>query len=231
MRDEPYKQAKERLAQPHKWVCAGIFLYFFMSLTGCGGKKSDTIMSQVDSLPYTSLTRDASSLISDSGITKYKLEAPVWYTYDKPEAHWYFPEGFYVEQFDTLFTTQASIKADTAYYFQDKKLWQLLGNVEVLNREGQRFFGHSLFWDEMTAEVYSHEHTIIVPANGQLIESKYGFKSNQDMSQYELYSSYGHLDVEDKPMSPTNDSIPEAASERNKSTAEPDTTLQMLRRQ
>lgn len=191
------------LAQPSIWVCAGIFLYIIASLSACGGKKSDTILADIDTLSYSSLTRDVSSLISDSGITKYKLESPIWYTYDQPESYWYFPEGMYVEQFDTLFTTQASIKADTAYYFQSKKLWQLVGNVEVLNREGGRFFGNSLFWDENLQEVYSHEHTLIIPEPGQLIESKYGFRSNQTMTRYELYSSYGHVDVEDKPMAPS----------------------------
>lgn len=190
------------LAQPTLWVCAGIFLYTAASLSACGGKKSDTVISDIDSLTYSSITRDVSSLISDSGITKYKLESPIWYTYDLPEPYWYFPEGMYVEQFDTLFNTQASIKADTAYYFQSKKLWQLVGNVEVLNREGGRFFGNSLFWDEHLQEVYSHEHTLIIPEPGQLIESKFGFRSNQSMTRYELYSSYGHVDVEDKPMSP-----------------------------
>ncbi len=192
------------LAQPVIWVCAGIFLYITASLSACGSKRSDTILSDIDSLPYTSLTRDVSSLISDSGITKYKLEAPIWYTYDQPEAFWYFPEGMYVEQFDTLYTTQASIKADTAYYYQSKRLWQLVGNVEVLNREGGRFFGNSLFWDEQIQEVYSYEHTLIIPEPGQLIESKYGFRSNQSMTRYELYSSYGHVDVEDKPITPTD---------------------------
>lgn len=192
------------LAQPTLWVCAGIFLYITAALSACGGKKSDTILADVDSLSYSSITRDVSSLISDSGITKYKLEAPIWYTYDNPEPYWYFPEGMYVEQFDTLFATQASIKADTAYYYQAKKLWQLVGNVEVLNREGGRFFGNSLYWDEQLQEVYSHEHTLIIPKPGQLIESKYGFRSNQSMTRYELYSSFGHVDVEDHPMAPAD---------------------------
>ena len=192
------------LAQPSIWVCAGILFYITLSLSACKSKKGDTLIKEVDSLPYTMVTRDVSSLISDSGVTKYKLESPVWYTYSEPEAKWYFPKGLYVEQFDTLFTIKASIKADTAFYYQDKKLWELIGNVEVLSREGQRYYGHSLYWDEEKAEVYSHEHTTIVPSTGQLIESKYGFKSNQNMTRYELYSSSGHVDVEDKPLTPAD---------------------------
>lgn len=192
------------LAQPGIWVCAGILFYITLSLSACKSKKGDTLIKEVDSLPYTMVTRDVSSLISDSGVTKYKLEAPIWYTYSEPEAKWYFPKGLYVEQFDTLFNIKASIKADTAFYYQAKKLWELIGNVEVLSREGQRYYGHSLYWDEEMSEVYSHEHTTIIPSTGQLIESKYGFKSNQNMTRYELYSSSGHVDVEDKPLTPAD---------------------------
>lgn len=156
--------------------------------------------SDIDSLSYTSLTTGVETLISDSGVTKYKLNAAKWYVFEEPEDKWYFPEGLYVEQFDTLFNTQASIKADTAYYHRDRQLWELKGDVEVLNREGQRFFGQSLFWDERLQEVYSHEHIMIERSSGQLIESDFGFKSNQSMTRYELYSSHGHFDVEDSPM-------------------------------
>ena len=70
---------------------------------------------------YTMKATDVSSLISDSGITRYRLKAKEWQIYGKAaEPHWYFPEGIYVEKFDTLFQTEASIKADTAYYY-DKK--------------------------------------------------------------------------------------------------------------
>lgn len=195
------------LARPGFWVCAGIFLYAFLSLSACKRRTSDAVSSSIDSLPYTSITRAVETLISDSGITKYKLEAPVWYTYQMPENYWYFPEGLYVEQFDTLFAIEASIKADTAYYHQDRKLWELIGNVEVLNREGKQFFGNSLYWDESAGEVYSHEKTLIVPEDGQLIESEYGFRSNQSMTRYELYSSHGHVDVEDKPIAPADSAV------------------------
>ena len=67
-----------------------------------------------------------------------------------------FPRGIYVEKFDTLFQTEASIKADTAYYYDKKGLWELIGNVEVESLQGEAFWdfpivlgpeaGEGLFW-------------------------------------------------------------------------------------
>ena len=44
-----------------------------------------------------------------------------------------------MEKFDTLFQTEASIKADTAYYYDKKGLWELIGNVEVESLQGEHF--------------------------------------------------------------------------------------------
>lgn len=204
---QPDGMRNEKLARCHFWWCACFFISFFVSIASCGRKGSDVLDGDIDTLMFTSMTEHVNTLISDSGITKYKLQTKVWYTFDKPESKWYFPEGIYVEQFDTLFNIEASIEADTAYYYQDQNLWELKENVKVLNREGQRFFAKTLYWDEKNEEVYSHDPVRIERSPGELLVSQYGFKSNQDMTRYELYSSSGHLDVEDQAMS-QQDSIP-----------------------
>ena len=67
-----------------------------------------------------SRTEDVLSLISDSGITRYRLKTKVWEVYTHPEEYWYFPEKIYVEQFDSLLNVKGSIEGDTAYYFVKK---------------------------------------------------------------------------------------------------------------
>lgn len=187
-------------ARYHYWWCACFFILFFINISSCGRKRGDLLNGNIDTLMFTTMTENVHTLISDSGITKYKLQTKVWYTFDNPESKWYFPEGIYIEQFDTLFNIEASVQADTAYYYQDKSLWELKGNVRVLNREGQRFFAKTIYWNEQEGEVYSHDPVRIERSEGELLMSQYGFKSNQDMTKYELYSSSGHLDVEDQPM-------------------------------
>ena len=63
---------------------------------------------------YTMKATDVSSLISDSGITRYRLKAKEWQIYGKRRNPIGISRGIYVEKFDTLFQTEASIKADTA---------------------------------------------------------------------------------------------------------------------
>lgn len=184
------------LTRPYVWGCVGVFLYILWSFTACGPGKGDALKSEVDTLEFSTMTRGVETLISDSGVTKYKLVAELWYTYDRPEKKWFFPEGIYLEQFDTLFNIQASVKADTAYFYEARNLWHLLGNVEVMNREGQRFYSSSLFWDQNAEEVYSNAHVRIVRSEGQELQGRYGFRSNQNMTKYEIFSSLGHMDID-----------------------------------
>ena len=99
-------------------------------------------------------TKGVSTLISDSGIIRYRLQAEDWRVFDKKKPpYWAFEEGVYLETFDTLFQMEANIKADTAYYYEKQKLWKLMGNVVIRNLKGEKFNTELLYWDQNTEKV------------------------------------------------------------------------------
>jgi len=148
-------------------------------------------------------TENAVSLISDSGITRYRLEAKVWDMYSNagdPYSH--FPEGIHVERFDSLFQVIGSIKADTAYYYEKKDLWHALGNVVVKNLEGTTFETSELFWDRkippgVPNAFYTYKYTKITKPDGTIIEGYKGFRADQSLSAPILYSGKVELNVEE----------------------------------
>lgn len=73
----------------------------------------------------------------------------------KNPPYWAFEKGVYLEKFDSLFHIDASIKADTAYYYEKKKLWELRSNVHIRSQRGDKFDTDLLFWDEKQERVYS----------------------------------------------------------------------------
>ena len=106
-----------------------------------------------------------------------------------------------LEKFDTLFHIDASIKADTAYYYEKKKLWELKGNVQILSQRGDKFQTELLFWDEKKEKVYSDKY-IQIEQEDKIIRG-YGFESNQDLTEYEIKNSTGIFTVEDTQPAPT----------------------------
>ena len=44
---------------------------------------------------------DVNTIISDSGIIRYRIKAPMWKVYDKADTpYWEFPDGIYLEKFN-----------------------------------------------------------------------------------------------------------------------------------
>lgn len=141
-------------------------------------------------------TENANTLISDSGITRYRIEAPLWLVYDKMEpAFQEFPDGIYLEQFDENLQVQASLKANYAYYNETMQIWTLRGNVHALNHKGEQFDTPELNWNQQTHCVYS-DSAIRITKETSIIEG-IGFESNENMTKYTILNPTGVFPVKD----------------------------------
>jgi len=161
----------------------------------CGGKKANLgeAITERDSLPMMT-TYGVETYVSDSGITRYKVVTEKWEIYDKKNpSYWSFEKGVYLEKWDTLFNVDASIKADTAYYWDKKGLWKLIGNVHIENVIGDKFDTELLYWDEKAQKVYSDKYIEIVQPRRERTIFGYGFESNQQMTKYAITNISGIL--------------------------------------
>ena len=185
-----------------------IVVMLLLCNTSCNKEKKEVVDVSFDpETTYTLRTTDVSTLISDSGITRYRLNAKEWLVFGKAkDPYWYFPKGIYVEKFDTLFQSEASIQADTAYNYEKKSLWKLVGNVKIESLEGTRFETSLLYWDQKEEKIYSDKY-IRIEEEDKVITG-IGFESNQDMSQYKIFDSQGVFPVSES----ANDTISETVS-------------------
>ena len=175
----------------------------FVLFPACSGKnkKLAEAISENDTLPSMK-TLGVTTLISDSGITRYKVVAEEWLIFDKKNPpYWAFEKGVYLEKFDSLLRIDASIKADTAYYHERKKMWELKGKVQILSQRGDKFQTDLLFWDEKKEKVYSDKF-IQIEQEDKIIKG-YGFESNQELTEYEIKNTTGIFTVEDIAPAPT----------------------------
>lgn len=149
-----------------------------------------------DSLPV--LVGDTvTTLISDSGITRYRIETVQWLVFDKKDPTYQeFPKGIYLEQFDEALTVQASLKADYAYYNEPEQHWTLRGNVHAMNRKGEHFDTQELKWDQRLHRVYS-DSAIHITREKSIIEGV-GFESNEEMSKYTIMHPTGVFPIDEE---------------------------------
>ena len=139
---------------------------------------------------------DVNTIISDSGVVRYRIKTETWKVFDKADTpYWEFPDGVYLEKFNTDLKADATVEADYAYYNEPEQRWTLRGNVRALNLEGEQFETPLLFWDQKTESVYSDSSIIITRATS--IIKGVGFRSNQEMTQYTILRPSGVFPIEE----------------------------------
>ncbi|MBD5245708.1 MAG: LPS export ABC transporter periplasmic protein LptC [Barnesiella sp.] len=145
----------------------------------------------------TMVTKDVNTLISDSGYTRYNITSPLWEMYEESEnPAWKFPDGLYIEKFTDDMAVEATIHCDSATYFSRKRLWRLDGNVNIKNTLGDKFLTQQLFWDQDYHKVYS-DSFIHIERSNRIIEG-YGFKSNEQMTDYDILRPSGIFPVPER---------------------------------
>ncbi len=161
-------------------------------------------ISNRDSIPILK-SIGVSTLISDSGVIQYKIISEDWFVYDKKNpSYWSFEKGLFIEKFNEAHEVEAFISCDTAYYYDQKSLWELRGRVMVKNLKGEKFKTSLLYWDQKTHEIYSDRFMKI---EGETELQGYNFRSNEQMTDYKIYSSKGAFPFEEDKPAAKNDSI------------------------
>lgn len=191
-----YHSAK--YVERHSGIIMILAMAAFISLFSCSGGNKDVgeAITERDSLPVMD-TKGITTMISDSGVIRYRINTDEWLVFDRKDPpYWAFEKGIYLEQFDSLFQVEASIESDTAYYYNKKELWVLIGNVHIQNLKGEKFDTELLYWDQRKEKVYSDRY-IRIEQPDRIITGQ-GFDSNQQMTIYTINKPEGIFYVDEE---------------------------------
>lgn len=169
----------------------------FFLLASCEGQKEHTAPAVHDrDSASMMISYGVNTLISDSGVIKYRIVTERWEvnTVRNP-SRWIFEKGLFFEQFDEKFHVQSYIQCDTAYYYDQKKLWELRSRVSILTKDGLRFTSQQLFWDQASHELYSNVPSRLVTPD-RTLEGTY-FRSDERMTRYFVSNSRGSFEKTD----------------------------------
>ncbi|MBP5307407.1 MAG: LPS export ABC transporter periplasmic protein LptC [Paludibacteraceae bacterium] len=173
----------------------GLLLCFFC--ISCGEKETE--FQEVTTPRFAQPLMAADSvvtIISDSGITRYRISTTQWDIYDHvSEPYWGFPKGIKLERFDTLMHVDARMWADTATYWEKKALWEFKGHVSARNLKGEVFETTQLFFNQDLERFYSDRMIKIHQSDKILIGE--GFESNASFSHYTIRHPKGIFPIEE----------------------------------
>lgn len=174
-----------------------IAAFVAMILSGCNDVQEHTAPAIRDRDSVSVMTSyGVNTLISDSGVIKYKIITERWDVNTiKNPSRWTFEKGVFFEQFDEKFHVQAYIQADTAWYFDQQKLWHLRGRVKIRNINGLLYESEELYWDGVRHELYSNVFSKVTTPERSM-EGTY-FLSDERMTHYTVSNSKGSFIRED----------------------------------
>lgn len=149
-----------------------------------------------DQLPVM-VSHGVSQLISDSGITHYKIITEEWAVYDKTDPpRQEFRKGILILRFDNKMAIDMHITADTAYWY-NQDFWELRGRVHLDNEASKMTFrSEQLFWDMKKKEFYSNVWMKVVTPEREVEGSR--FRANEQMTKYEVYDDKGRVPMPTK---------------------------------
>lgn len=172
-----------------------ISLLALSCLWSCREEQKVDISHTLDASSMPSMsTRNISTLISDSGITQYKIISPLWNIYDEADTpYWSFPQGLYLQKFDPDYNVIATVAADSAKYFKNERLWRLEGEVEMTKVPDELFLSPRVFWDQRRQQLYSD--TFIHIENATHVIEGTGFESDESLNNYRILNPTGIFPV------------------------------------
>ena len=176
--------------------------------------KSDKTVEEVNN--ETLMTEESENLtvlMSENGRRSYYFKTPLLegYTLAK-DPYREFRKGIDITTYqdDSLSTVNSTLVANYAIYYEDRKLWEAKGNVEVEKTDGTKLYTQQLFWNSMTKRIYSNVDTKIVTSTGDVWIGE-GFESDEELEQWTFRRMKGKMRVDMSQESESGDGKERAA--------------------
>ncbi len=164
----------------------------------CSKDEPDKIEAVKDrkTLPALSATK-ITTVISDSGITRYRIYTDKWDIYDRAaEPYWEFSKGIHFERFAENLSVNATFNSNYARYYERKRMWEFKGKVKAINLEGVMFETDILYWDEASDRIFSDQFIKITRPT--MIITGVGFEANESLSQWKILNPKGPIYVDEQ---------------------------------
>ena len=174
---------------------------------------------------------------TENGHKSYIFTAPLVEGYSlAKEPYQEFRKGVDIVTYqkDSTGAVDATLTANYAIHYGNRKLWEAKGNVVVKKSNGQELYTQQLLWNEKTRRIWSNVDTKIVEEGGKGSYIVEGFESDDQLKDWKFRRIKGRMlvnieptrEVDSTSVKPAPADTPPAKVEPQKKPAE-----QLLRRE
>ncbi len=182
-------------------IVALLILGGAISLFSCGQAPQKVKTSSYETL-MNEMSDSLTMVMSEDGATTYIFEAPIveGYTLAR-EPYREFRKGVKITTFtsDSMKTVDAILTSNYAIYYEDRKLWEAMGDVKVIKSDGKELYSQQLFWNATTKKIYSNVDTKIVDNSTGDTYIGEGFESDESMEDWSFRRMKGRMGLDVTP--------------------------------
>lgn len=175
-----------------KRICTGLL---FLALAVAGLSCNDSSKEWEEIKPYEGPMLEMDSvetLFSDSAVVRVRLVAGKRLDYKNGDSE--YPDGVYIEFFGPDGRLRSTLRSNQGFYHGQDNLYQVDGNVEVINEQTEKLNTEQLFWNPEEEKVYTDKF-VRIESDDQLLMGE-GLQANQDFSSYEIMKPTANIDIE-----------------------------------
>jgi LPS export ABC transporter protein LptC len=175
-------------------VLAGIII-LFASCESNDIEKINAITSDLNA-PSIAVT-NTEIIFSKNALIEVKVNSKQINRYiDIEEPYTEFPEGLFVEFYDSLQNVTSSIKANYCILDEIEQVWTAENDVVSVSEQGDTLNTELLIWDQKTGKIYSDRYVRITSSDGIIHGT--GFEANENLSNIQIKNTTGIISVENE---------------------------------
>ncbi len=171
-------------------------------LTACGGEQP--VEQESEQTIMTEHSVDLVMVMTENGAKSYRFQTPLMEGYKlAKEPYMEFREGIdivtYKGESDTA-QVESHLSANYAIFYEERKLWEVKGNVVAKNSDNQTLYTQQLFWDQKSKRIYSNVDCKVLM--GQDYWFGEGFESDEELKNWHFRRYRGRMWVDAEPNRP-----------------------------
>lgn len=140
------------------------------------GKKKINVEEAIDMVSY----------LSQGGVVKAKLTAPLMLRAQADTPYAEFPKSLHVDFYDSLTNVESQLFAKYGRYLETKGLVLLKDSVLVFNVKGDTMWTNELWWDQNKGSFYTDKRVDIHKKNGDKIPAYGGMTATSDFKDIQF---------------------------------------------
>jgi len=136
------------------------------------------------------------SYLSQSGVMKAKLTAPLMYRYQRDTVFTEFPNTLHVDFYDDSVRVESRLTAKYGIYYDNLNKVFLRDSVMVINKDGDTLRTPELWWDQNQQKFYTDKPSRI-DGKDKHIYCRDGIDAPQDMKSFTCHFPTGPFNLKD----------------------------------